>query len=186
MLTLTPMAVVRAVALYVLILFTTFYVGLSFFFLICPFDQHFDTVTYAKYFQIVDGYMGRRMPIVGGAWLLTLAINLAVFANTWRQSPIFWMILTCLLILVADMAFTGHEQTPINQDYQKMDMNHLTAKQTEALRRMRVQSDHNFGVRDVGQKTMYFMMSLTPFLLPGLNRRGAEARQVAARPAVAA
>jgi len=31
MLTLTPMAAVRAVALYVLILFTTFYVGLSFF-----------------------------------------------------------------------------------------------------------------------------------------------------------
>ena len=168
-----PMAVVRTVALYVLILFTTFYVGLSVFFLICPFDQHFDTVTYAKYFQIVDGYMGRRMPIVGGAWLLTLVLNLAIFANTWRQSPIFWMILTCLLILVADMAFTGHEQLSINQDYQKMDMNHLTAKQIEALQRMREQSDHNFGVRDIGQKTMYFMMSLTPFLLPGLNRRRA-------------
>ena len=176
MLTLTrpaPMAVVRTVALYVLILFTTFYVGLSFFFLICPFDQHFDTVTYAKYFQIVDGYMGRRMPIVGGAWLITLVLNLTIFANTWRQSPIFWMILTCLLILVADMAFTGHEQLPINQDYQKMDMNHLTAKQIEALQQMRKQSDHNFSVRDIGQKTMYFMMSLTPFLLPGLNRRRA-------------
>ena len=33
-----PMAAVRAMALYVLILFITFYAGLSFFFLICPFD----------------------------------------------------------------------------------------------------------------------------------------------------
>ena len=169
------MAVARTVALYVLILFTTFYVGLSFFFLICPFDQHFDTVTYAKYFQIVDGYMGRRMPIVGGAWLITLVLNLAIFANTWRQSPIFWMILTCLLILVADMAFTGHEQLPINQNYQKMDMNHLTAAQINTLQRMREQTDHHFGVRDFGQKAMFFMMSITPFLLPGLNRRRATA-----------
>ncbi len=163
------MAIVRTVALYVLILLTTTYVGLGVFHLFCPFDQHFDTQTYATYWQIVDGYMGRRMPIVGGAWLITLVLNLAIFANTWRQSPIFWMILTCLLILVADMAFTGHEQLPINQDYQKMDMNCLTAKQIEALERMRKQTDHNFGVRDIGQKTMYFMTSLTPFMLPGLN-----------------
>ena len=53
--------------------------------------------------------MGRRMLVVGVAWLTTLAVNLGVFVNNWRQSPNFWMILTCLLILVADMAFTGHE-----------------------------------------------------------------------------
>ena len=52
-----------------------------------------------------------------------------------------------------------------------MDMNQLMAAQITALERMRKQSDHNFSVRDIGQKTMYFMMSLTPFLLPGLNRR---------------
>ena len=172
-LTPTPMDVVRAVTLYVLVLFTTFYAGLSAFFLICPFDQHFDTVTYAKYWQIVDGYMGRRMPVVGVAWLITLAVNLGVFVNTWRQSPIFWMVLTCLLILVADMAFTGHEQSPINQFFQRIDVNHLTASQIKALQRMREQSDHNFGVRDIGQKAMFFMMSLAPFLLPGLNRRRA-------------
>ena len=59
-----------------------------------------------------------------------------------------------------------------------MDVNHLTTKQIEALQRMREQSAHNFGVRDIGQKTMFFRMSLAPFLLPGLNQRRAAPRVV--------
>ena len=35
---------------------------------------------------------------------------------------------------------------------------------------MRGSSDHNFGVRNAGQKVTFLMMSLSPFLLPGLNR----------------
>jgi len=57
-----------------------------------------------------------------------------------------------------------------------MDLNHLTAAQLVPLQKMRAQTHHNFSVRDFGQKAMYFMMSLTPFLLPGLNRRRAAAQ----------
>ena len=84
------------------------------------------------------------------------------------------MVLACLGILLADMAFTGHEQSPINQFFQSGNVNRLTTAQIETLQRMREQSDHNSGVRDIGQKAMFFMMSLTPFLLLGLNRRRAK------------
>ena len=57
--------------------------------------------------------------------------------------------------------------------FQGVDVNHFSSAQIATLQRLREQADHNFSVRDVGQKTMYFMMSLTPFLLPGLNRRRA-------------
>ena len=170
---LTPMALVRIVALYVLILFTTTYVGLGVFHLFCPFDQHFDTQTYATYWQIVDGYMGRRMSVFMPLWFVVILLNLAIFANTWRQSPIVWMMLLSLGLLAADISFTLKAQLPINQFFRTHDVAHLTPVELPALEALRAQTTQNFGKRGLGAAIMFFMLSTAPYLLPGLNRRRA-------------
>ena len=162
---------VRTLTLYALVLCTTFYAGLGAFFIICPFDQHFDTLTYIKYWQIVDGYMGKRMPIFGMIWLSTFVLNVIVFFKTWRVSPIFWIIVVCFCLLIADMSFTGKEQIPINQYIQSLDMNNLTSEQLAKLQGLRDQTNKNFGVRDYFQKAMFFLMSITPYLLSRLNQK---------------
>ena len=160
----------RTIALYTLVLFTTGYAALGVFFLICPFDRHFDTVTFTKYWQTVDGYMSKRMPVYGMAWLAMIFINLVLFFKTKRQSPIFWMILASLVILIADMVFTAKAQFPINQYFQSVDANNLTATQIRKLQSLREQSERNFGWRGLAGWTMFFMMSITPYLLPRLNQ----------------
>ena len=161
---------IRPVVLYILVLFTTGYAALGVFFIICPFEQHFDTVTFAKYWQVVDGYMGKRMPIYGMFWLIVIFLNLLLFFKTWRRSPIFWMILATLVVLIADMVFTGQQQIPINQYIQSLDMNQLTNQQIQKLQFLREQSDKNFELRGIGGWIMFFMMSITPYLLPKLKQ----------------
>jgi hypothetical protein len=165
------MANIRAIALYILVLFTTGYAALGFFFIMCPFEQHFDTPTFIKYWQTVDSYMGKRMPIYGMTWLAVFAVNLILFAKTWRISPIFGLILTCLGLVIADMAFTGDAQIPINRYIQTLDMNNLTPEQLSKFQGLRDQINHNFGIRDYFQWLMFFLMSVTPYLLPKLEKR---------------
>jgi len=167
------MAIVRTVALYVLILFTTTYVGLGVFHLFCPFDQHFDTQTYAIYWQIVDGYMGRRMSVFMPLWFVVILLNLGIFANTWRQSPIVWMMLLSLGLLAADISFTLKAQLPINQVFRTHNVAHLTPAELSAVEAMRRRTGENFGKRGLGAAIMFFMLSTAPYLLPGLNRRRA-------------
>ena len=175
------MKTARTIALYTLVLFTTGYAALGVFFLICPFDRHFDTVTFTKYWQTVDGYMGKRMPVYGMAWLAVIFINLVLFFKTKRQSPIFWMILASLVILIADMAFTRQAQFPINQYFQSVDANNLTATQIRTLEEMREQSNKNFSWRNLCGWTMFFMMSITPYLLPRMNQKMNQGRFAPAR-----
>ena len=170
------MAIVRTVALYILILFTTTYVGLGVFHLFCPFDQHFDTQTYATYWQIVDGYMGRRMSVFMPLWFLVMLLNLGIFANTWRQSPIVWMMLLSLGLLAADISFTLKAQLPINQFFRTHNVSHLTPAELPALETLRARTTQNFGKRGLGAAIMFFMLSTAPYLLPGLNKRRATLR----------
>jgi hypothetical protein len=165
------MTLLRKIALYLLVLLTTGYAALGFFFIMCPFEQHFDTLTYIKYWQVVDGYMGKRMPIYGMSWLVVFAINIVVFAKTWRKSPILWIILLCLVLVIADMVFTVKEQIPLNQYIQTLDFDNLSAEQSAKLQGLRDQINSNFGVRDYFQWVMFFLMSVTPYLLPKLEER---------------
>jgi hypothetical protein len=165
------MTLLRKIALYLLVLLTTGYAALGFFFVMCPFEQHFDTLTYIKYWQTVDGYMGKRMPIYGMTWLVVFAINIVVFAKTWRKSPILWIILLCLVLVIADMVFTVKEQIPLNQYIQTLDFDNLSPEQSAKLQGLREQINANFGVRDYFQWAMFFLMSVTPYLLPKLEER---------------
>jgi hypothetical protein len=165
------MAIVRTVALYILILFTTGYVGLGVFHLFCPFDQHFDTQTYATYWKIVDGYMGKRMSIYMPLWFVVIMLNLGIFAKTWRKSPIFWMILLSMVLLAADISFTLKAQLPINQFFRTHDVAHLTPDELPVLEAMRIQTTKNFGTRGLGAAIMFFMLSTAPYMLPSLNQR---------------
>lgn len=165
------MKTARTIALYILVLFTTGYVALGVFFIICPFEQHFDIVTYIKYWQTVDGYMGKRMPIYGNLWLLAFLVNIILFAKTWKKSPIFWIIISCLALLITDMVFTGIVQIPINKYIQTLDMNNLTTEQISKLQDVRYQIGKNFGIRHYFGWTMFFLMSITPYLLPKLDEK---------------
>jgi hypothetical protein len=162
---------IRRIALYLLVLFTTGYAALGVFFILCPFEQHFDNLTFIKYWQTVDGYMGKRMPIYGMTWLAVFAINIFVFFKTRRISPVFWIIVVCLGLLIADMVFTGQQQIPLNQYIQTLDFNNLTSEQMLKLQDLRDKNISNFGVRDYFQWTMFFLMSITPYLLPKLEER---------------
>lgn len=165
------MKTARTIALYTLVLFTTGYAALSVLFLICPFDRHFDTATFTQYWQTVDGYMSKRMPVYGIAWLMVIFVNLVLFFKTKRQSPIFWMVLASLVILIADMVFTAKAQFPINQYFQSVNADSLTATQIRTLEEMREQSNENFRWRNLCGWIMFFMMSITPYLLPRLNQK---------------
>ena len=165
------MTTIRTIALYLLVIFTTFYVSIGVFTLICPFAEHFDTVMYAKYWKIVDGYMGRRMSIFKPIWMLVFLFNLIVFFKTWRKSPIFWIVLSSFVILIWDILFTIKAQIPINKYFQSIDVNHLTAEQITIIQSFRNQTTENFEFRKLLVVIIFLMIVMTPYLYRRLNQQ---------------
>ena len=163
------MKAVRIISIYILVLCTTFYAGIGVFHFICPFDQHFDTIAFAKYWKVVDGYMGKRMSVFMPIWLLVIIFNLIVFIKTWRRSPIFWIILSTLIILIVDISFTIKSQIPINKYFQSINVNNLTETQIKTVQQYREDTDKNFGKRSTHVLIVFFLISITPYLLPRLN-----------------
>jgi hypothetical protein len=168
------MKTLRVISIYLLVLCTTFYVGIGVFQLICPFDQHFDTIEFAKYWKIVDGYMGKRMSIFMPIWLLVVILNLVVFVKTWRRSPIFWIILSTLIILIIDISFTITHQIPINKFFQSIDVNNLTEAQIKIVQQYREATDKNFDERKMHVLIVFILISLLPYLLPRLYKEQAK------------
>lgn len=164
------MKTLRVISIYLLVLCTTFYVGIGVFQLICPFEQHFDTIEFAKYWKTVDGYMGKRMSIFMPIWLLVVILNLIVFFKTWRRSPIFWIILSTLIILIIDISFTITHQIPINKFFQSIDVNNLTEAQIKLVQQYREATGKNFDERKIHVLIVFFLISLLPYLLPRLNK----------------
>ncbi|MBL7816026.1 MAG: hypothetical protein JNL70_13500 [Saprospiraceae bacterium] len=161
----------RFALLYALNLMCFTYAGLAIFFIFCPFEAHFSTIDFLKYWQVVDGYMGKRMPIFGNIWLVLFVLNLIFFFKTRKISPIFWLIVGAFVLVVADIIFTVQSQIPINQYIQSLDLNHLTTEQSNQLQNLREQSNKNFGFRHILQWGQFVLMSFTPYLLPKLEER---------------
>lgn len=154
----------RLVSLYSLNLMSFIYAGLGVFFIFCPFEAHFTTPDFLKYWQIVDGYMGKRMPIFGNIWLILFVLNLIFFYKTRKQSPIFWIIVGAFVLVLADMVFTIKSQVPLNQYIQSLDFNNLTVKQSNQLQSLRDQDVKNFNFRHYLQWGQFILMSFTPYL----------------------
>jgi hypothetical protein len=159
--------IIRIIAIYLLVLMATAYVGLGFTWdIMCPVEYDMDTLMYAKYWQMVDGYMGKRMPIFGAIWSFLYLINLVVFFKTRKQAPIFWIILVCFMFHIADIIVANMHQIPINQYFQSLDMNNLTEAQLKTLAELRIKTNQNFSIRGVFGVLSFFLMSITPYLLP--------------------
>jgi hypothetical protein len=163
------MTTARIITLYLLIFFVTGYGFFGLIDILNPWEQHFDTLTWSKYWKISDGYMGKRMPIYAQIWVVLSLINLVLFYKTRKISPIFWMVLVTLLIFVGDIAFTIKNQMPLNQMIQSMDLNQVTPEKMQKLEIMRTKDVENFGTRRIAGWVMFFIMSITPYLLPRLN-----------------
>ena len=81
--------------------------------------------TYAGMWQAMDHFMAARMPIFANGTLLLYIVAAACFARFPRRR-IFWTLLSCLGLLLADTAFTVTQQLPINRAVQALDATHLT------------------------------------------------------------
>ena len=164
------MKTLRIISIYTLVLCTMFYAGIGVFHFLCPFDLHFTTIEYAKHWKVVDSYMGRKMSVFMPIWLFVIIFNLVVFLKTWRRSPIFWIILSTLILLIIDISFTIGHQIPINNFFKTLDVNHLTDTQIKIVQQYRVDTDKNFNERGMHVLIVFFLISILPYLLPGLYK----------------
>ena len=143
--------------------------GLHFFGILAPVEQKMSPALFAESWQITDSYMGARMP---GFFLIIIAlfiINLLFFRKQWRKA-IFWLILSCLLMSIADVVFTINEQAPINKFVAELDVNNLSEAQLTTLDKMRLQTLENFDLRNVWATITFALMMFTPFLLPKIDQ----------------
>jgi len=160
---------IRNVALYLLILITGLYAGIHFAEIMAPVVQKMNVQQYTQYWQIVDGYMGKRMPVFGMLFLLLFAFNIILFIPKWK-SPVFWVLIVCLSILIFDIVFTGKAQIPINHYIQSVNANNLTSKQLQTISEMKTKAENNFSIRDFLSIGSFFLMTCTPFLLTRQNK----------------
>jgi len=158
------LSTVRQVTLYLLILMTGLYGGLHFAGVMAPVTNKMSVTAYISYWQIVDGYMGQRMPIFGVIFLGLFVLNLLLFIKQWK-TIVFWIIFLSLVLLLSDMALTGKQQIPINQFIQSVDANNLTSEQLTTIEGMKKQAEENFGSRDILSIGSFILLSMTPFLL---------------------
>lgn len=159
---------IRNIALYLLTLITGMYAGIHFSELMAPVVQKMDVQQYTQYWQLLDGYMGKRMPAFGMMFLLLFAVNIILFIQKWR-SPVFWILIVCLSILIFDIVFTGKEQIPINQYIQSVNASNLTMQQLQTISEMKIKAENNFSIRDFLSIGSFFLMACTPFLLKKEN-----------------
>ena len=164
------LSTVRQVTLYLLIVMTGLYAGIHFAGVLAPVQSKMTVTEYTSYWQIVDGYMGQRMPIFGQIFLALYAINILLFIKKWKTTT-FWIILVCLALLLSDMVLTGIQQIPINQYIQSVDAKSLTSDQLTTLEEMKRQAEKNFGTRDMLSIASFALLSLTPFLLWRQNKK---------------
>lgn len=165
---------VRQVTLYLLIVMTGLYAGLHFAGIMAPVQSKMTVTEYTSYWQIVDGYMGQRMPIFGLSFLGLYVLNILLFIKKWKTA-IFWIIIIGLVLLLSDMILTGKQQIPINQYIQSIDAKNLTTDQLTTLGRMKEQAQSNFGTRDMLSIVSFALLSLTPFLLSRPRRKDNDA-----------
>ena len=138
--------------------------GIHFASIMAPVEQQMSVEMFTEYWQMVDGYMGQRMPFFGMTFLALFVINLLLFIKQWRRL-IFWIIFICSLVLVADIILTGQQQLPINKYIQSVNVRNLTEQQLKTLGEMKTKGQENFIFREILSLFSFALLSITPFLL---------------------
>jgi hypothetical protein len=164
------LSTVRQVTLYLLIVMTGLYAGLHFAGVMAPVQSKMTVTEYTIYWQMVDGYMGQRMPIFGPIFLALYVLNILLLIKKWKTTT-FWIILVGLALLLSDIALTNKQQIPINHYIQSVDAKNLTSDQLTTLEGMKSQSEKNFGTREMLSIASFALLSLTPFLLLRQNKK---------------
>lgn len=157
------LSTVRQVTLYLLIVMTGLYAGIHFAGVMAPVVSKMTVAEYTSYWQILDGFMGQRMPIFGQIFLGLYALNILLFIKEWKTTT-FWIILVCLALLLSDMVLTVIQQIPINQYIQSVDSKNLTSDKLTTLEEMKSQAEKNFLTRDMLSIASFVLLSMTPFL----------------------
>jgi hypothetical protein len=159
---------IHYLTLYFLVLMAGLYAGLHFLGLLAPVEQKMSTSMFAHYWQMMDGYMGQRMPFFGIMFLALFAVNLFLFKNHW-QSGLFRILVLGLIIVLVDMVFTGVEQFPINAYVQSIDTKNISQAQLNTLTEMKIKTEHNFIFRSILAIGLFILLNTTPFLLLRIN-----------------
>ncbi len=128
------------------LLFTGLLAGLQVLMLmgVLPAMMRMPLATYAGMWQAMDHFMAARMPIFANGTLLLYVIAIGCFARSPRRW-IFWTLLGCLCVLLADTVFTVTQQLPINRAVQALDAAHLT--DLARVKQLRDASIHHFYLR---------------------------------------
>lgn len=160
---------VKQIALYLLVIMSGLFAGLHFAAIIAPVEQKMSVSMFTAYWQIVDGYMGKRMPVFGMTFLSLYVINLLFYIKQWRRL-MFWIIAICFFILIVDIFFTGREQVPINKYIQSVNVPNLTPQQSYILADLKIKTQEHFVFRRMLMLFSFALLSITPFLLPKRDR----------------
>ncbi len=120
------MSTLQRIVLTLVLLFTGLLAGLQVLMLlgVLPAIKRMPLATYVGMWQALDHFMAARMPIFANGALLLYVLAIGCFARFPRRW-VFWTLLGCLGLLLADTAFTVTQQLPVNRAVQALDPTHL-------------------------------------------------------------
>lgn len=154
---------IKPVAFYLLLVMTGLFAGIHFLGIMAPIETEMSATEFAGYWQLLDGYMGQRMPVFGQALLALFILNLILLIKKWK-SPVFWIIVVGLLIVLLDLAITVMYQIPINQHIQSIDIQNLTNEQISTIEELQRETIRNFKLRRIAALISFSLISCVPFL----------------------
>jgi hypothetical protein len=140
------MSALQRIVLTLALLFTGLLAGLQVLMLmgVLPAMMRMPLATYAGMWQAMDHFMAARMPIFANGALLLYVLAIGCFARS-TQRWIFWALLGCLGLLLADTVFTVTQQLPINRAVQALDAARLT--DPARVQQLRDATIHHFYLR---------------------------------------
>jgi hypothetical protein len=162
---------IRTISLYLLLVVVGLYAGMLFNHKICPVETQLNPIDYAKYWKIVDGtFMHERMAIMGPGMGVLFLITILLFIKNWRSWS-FLFLAFAFIAFALDINFAFKEQLPINAFINELDLKNITPQQTLQLTEFQAKAITNFDTRFVHAMLSFFLLSMTPFFLPQLNKK---------------
>jgi uncharacterized membrane protein len=132
-------------------------------------------VTYAGAWQAMDHYMAVRMPVLVNITLVLYLVAILSFVRE-RRRYIFWTLLGCFALILADTILTVTQQLPINRAVQAIDLSHFDAERVQQLRDTTI---HHFHLRGLLSITAFvWLVGAVAFSLDGQRADSPEGMEV--------